>query len=47
MKSIDDGEEMPEPEELVTDAIAELENAVNELNAMAVLLENGNGVKAE
>lgn len=32
-----------EPEELATDAIAELENAVEELNAILALLENGNG----
>ncbi len=44
-EALDNGEEMPEPEELVTDAIAELMNAVNELNAMAVMLENGNGAK--
>ncbi len=45
-ESLDNGEEMPEPQELVTDAIAELENAVNELNAITVMLENGNGAKS-
>jgi len=42
-ESLDDAEEMPEPEELATDAIAELENAVNELNTVLTLLENSNG----
>jgi hypothetical protein len=32
---------LPEPEELVTDAIAELEGAMAELNAVLALLENG------
>ncbi len=34
---------MPEPEELAADAIAELESAVGELNAILSLLENDNG----
>src|SRR5438876_563879 len=42
-ESLDDMDELPEPEELATDAIAELEAAVEELNAIVVLLENGNG----
>jgi type I restriction enzyme M protein len=42
-ESLDDGEELPEPEELATDAIAELEAAVEELNAIVSLLENENG----
>jgi len=42
-ESLDDGEDMPEPEELATDAIAELENAVNDLSAIMTLLENSNG----
>jgi len=42
-ESLDNGDEMPEPEELVTDAIAELENAVNELTTITAILENGNG----
>jgi type I restriction enzyme M protein len=41
--SLDDADNLPEPEELATDAIAELESAVEELNAIIVLLENGNG----
>jgi type I restriction enzyme M protein len=43
-ESLDDSDELPEPEELATDAIAELEGAVEELNAILALLENGNGV---
>jgi type I restriction enzyme M protein len=42
-ESLDDADELPEPEELATDAIAELESAVEELNAIIGLLENGNG----
>src|SRR5205823_10653613 len=42
-ESLDDGDELPDPEELATDAIAELEGAVEELNAVITLLENGNG----
>ena len=41
--SLEDSDELPEPEELVTDAISELEAAVEELNAVMALLENGNG----
>ena len=36
-------DDLPEPEELATDAIAELEAAVEELNAVISALENGNG----
>jgi len=43
--SLDDADELPEPEELATDAIAELEGAVEDLNAIMRLLENGNGAK--
>ncbi len=39
-ESLDDLDELPEPAELVTDAIAELEEAVAELNAVMRLLEN-------
>ena len=39
-ESMDDGEELPEPEELATDAIAELESAVGQLNALLAILEN-------
>jgi type I restriction enzyme M protein len=42
-ESLDDMDELPEPEELATDAISELESAVEELNAIIGLLENGNG----
>jgi type I restriction enzyme M protein len=38
-ESLDDADEMPEPEELATDAIAELKSAVEELNAVLALLE--------
>ena len=41
--SMEDAADLPEPEELVTDAIGELEEAVGELNAVLVLLENGDG----
>jgi type I restriction enzyme M protein len=34
-------DDLPEPDELATDAIAELEAAVEELNAVLVALENG------
>jgi type I restriction enzyme M protein len=40
-ESLEDADDLPEPEELATDAIAELERAVEELNAVLVLLENG------
>lgn len=38
--SLDDGEEMPEPEELATDAISELQMAVEELSRIIDALEN-------
>ena len=41
--SLDDPDNLPEPEELATDAISELELAVEELNAIIALLENGSG----
>jgi type I restriction enzyme M protein len=40
-ESLDDADELPEPEELATDAIAELEAAVEELTSVLALLENG------
>jgi type I restriction enzyme M protein len=43
-ESLDDGEELAEPEELAADAIAELEAAVEELNSVMALLENGNAI---
>lgn len=45
-ESLDDADELPEPEELITDAIGELGAAVTELNAILALLENGNGASA-
>ena len=39
--SLEDADELPPPDELATDAIAELEGAVEELNAVLALLENG------
>ena len=42
-ESLEDGDELPEPEELATDAISELESAVEQLNEILALLENGNG----
>jgi type I restriction enzyme M protein len=44
-ESLDDADELPEPEELATDAIAELKAAVGELNNILSLLEDGNGEK--
>jgi type I restriction enzyme M protein len=41
-ESLDDADELPEPEELATDAIAELESAMEELNLILSMLE-GNG----
>ncbi len=40
-ESLEDADDLPEPEELVTDAIEELEEAVGELNQVLRLLENG------
>jgi type I restriction enzyme M protein len=40
-ESLEDADDLPEPEELATDAIAELQEAVEELNAVLGLLENG------
>ena len=42
-ESGNNGDELPEPAELVTDAISELEEAIAELNQITILLENGNG----
>jgi type I restriction enzyme M protein len=44
--SLEDSDELPPPEELATDAIGELESAVEELNAVLALLDNGSEVKA-
>ncbi len=40
-ESLDDGDELPEPEELAADAIEELRAAVEELGQVLALLENG------
>ncbi len=45
-ETLDDLDNMPDPEELAADAIAELEGAVGELNAVIGMLENGNGGEA-
>jgi type I restriction enzyme M protein len=42
-ESPEDSDEVLDPAELATDAIAELEGAVEELNLVLSLLENGNG----
>jgi len=39
--SLDDADELPEPEELISDAVEQLEEAVAELNQLLTLLENG------
>jgi type I restriction enzyme M protein len=44
-ESLDDMDDLPEPDELATDAIAELEAAGGELNAVLAALENGKGVE--
>jgi type I restriction enzyme M protein len=41
-ESLDDMDELPEPEELASDAISELETAVEELSTIMKMLENGN-----
>src|SRR5262249_24126778 len=42
-ESLDDMDNLPEPDELATDAIEELQAAVQELNQVIALLENSNG----
>jgi type I restriction enzyme M protein len=42
-ESLEDADDLGEPEELATDAIAELTAAVEELNGVLALLDNGNG----
>ena len=46
-ESLDDADTLPEPEELATDAISELEAAVAELNAVLRLLESPSGKDTE
>ena len=41
--SLDDADSLPEPEELAVEAIEELRLAMDELQQVLVLLENGNG----
>jgi type I restriction enzyme M protein len=43
-ESVDDSDDLPEPEELLTEAIEELDGAVAELKQVLALLENGTGV---
>ena len=45
-ESLEDADELPPPEQLATNAISELEGAVEELGAVLALLENGNGNNA-
>jgi type I restriction enzyme M protein len=40
-ESLEDADELPEPEELITDAVEELEEAVGELNTVLHMLEGG------
>lgn len=40
--SLGDGDDLPPPEELATEAIGELESAVEELNTIVAMLENDN-----
>jgi len=42
-ESVERAEDLPEPAELATDAISELEEAVSELNLILAALENGEG----
>jgi len=42
-ESLEDSDDLPEPEELAGDAIEELDAAVGELKAVLALLENSNG----
>jgi type I restriction enzyme M protein len=44
--SLDDADSLPEPEELAVEAIEELRLAMDELQKIVVLLENGNGDSA-
>lgn len=44
-ESREDNENLPEPEDLITTAIDELQSAVDELNDVMLILQNGNGKK--
>jgi type I restriction enzyme M protein len=43
--SREDTDDLPEPEDLATEAVAELEAAVGELQKVLAMLGNGNGRK--
>ena len=45
-ESLDDPDDLPEPEELATEAISELEQAIGELNEVLRLLGEGNANSA-
>lgn len=44
-ESLDDADNLPEPEDLVSDAVTQLETALDALNELAAQLGNGNGKK--
>ena len=44
-EDVEDGDQLPEPAELVTDAINELDAARGDLSSISVVLENGNNVE--
>ena len=44
-ESLEDSDELPEPQELVSEAITELEAVVGDLQEILVLLDNGNGAE--
>ncbi len=46
-ESLDDLDDVPEPDELATDAIEELAAAIEELNAVLTALDNDNGTEIE
>lgn len=46
-EDVEDGDQLPEPAELVMDAIGELDAALGELNAVSLALENGNNARYE
>jgi type I restriction enzyme M protein len=43
---LEHADDLPEPKELAIDAISQVEAAVEELNQVLALLENGNGGEA-
>jgi type I restriction enzyme M protein len=42
-EDLENSDDLPEPEELATDVIAELRAAIEDLNSVLIALENGNG----